>query len=157
LKVGKFLSLDELRRKNNELELIKEKHRMEIRKLGDEYEEKLIDLGRNEENQPKNGFNDDNKDLAKAIVEQVEVNKGLRDTIEKLLHSKANSNLEEKECELIRANGVIEGLSEKLTKYEKKLKETRVYYKLFKHSMNIQCKYCNKFYSSTNFVSHSQS
>lgn len=126
----------DLRKKSNEIELLKDRHRMEIKKLGDEYEEKLIDLSRNEESQPKNDFNVGDKDLAKAIVEQVEVNKGLRDTIEKLLGSRGGLDMEDEE--LVKANEVIEGLNDKVAKYERKLKETRVYYKLFKHSMNIQ-------------------
>lgn len=55
----------------------------------------------------------------------------------------------------MKANESITNLTEKLGKYEKKLKETKIFIRWFRHSKTIQWKYCSKFYPSVSFVEHS--
>ena len=64
--------------------------------------------------------------------------------------------LEEKEAENIKLQHKILNLVTKYGKLENKYKEVRVYYKLFKHCSLIQCRYWNKYYKQSSFVTHCQ-
>jgi len=37
-----------------------------------------------------------------------------------------------------------------------KCKKYRVYYKIFKHSQCLQCKYCDEYFKNDQFIAHSQ-
>lgn len=145
-----------------QIEELKEKHRKDIQKLNDGYEEKLRNLSINDiadiSIHSEELFAKD-KNMARIIELQVEENKSLRKAVEELLSNNHQQKLafcEEKESELEKANELIEKMTEKYNKVEKKLKETKIYHRLFRHSQSIQWKYCNKFYPSNTFVSHSQ-
>ena len=77
--------------------------------------------------------------------------------LNKILFSSQSSTLiQEKESELIKTKESFITLSEKYGKLEKKLKETKIFLRWFRHSKTIQWKYWNKFYPSASFMEHSE-
>lgn len=127
-----------------QIEELKEKHRKDIQKLNDGYEEKLRNLSINDiadiSIHSEELFAKD-KNMARIIELQVEENKSLRKAVEELLSNNHQQKLafcEEKESELEKANELIEKMTEKYNKVEKKLKETKIYHRLFRHSQSIQ-------------------
>jgi len=112
--------------KSGLLDEMKDKHESDIKKLNDEYEQKLISLSMND-----NKESDKSKSLlpnSSGIEEQVEANKSLRETVEKLLktnNSDRSTAIEEKNQELMAAKEQITKLTEKLSRYQKKLREIK--------------------------------
>lgn len=99
----------------------------------------------------------ENSEFAKIFEQQVEENNSLRDAIKGLINQNPDANsfiLEERDRQIDQANEKIDKLTQRCIKVEKKYKETKTYYNLFRHTQLIQCKYCNKYYKSNDFVAH---
>jgi hypothetical protein len=117
---------------------VKEQQTTKIKEINDEYEKKLQNLSGMDNDSPKEP---ENSEFSKIFEQQVEENNSLRDAIRGLINQnpEANSfNIEEKDKQLDQANEMIEKLTQKCLKIEKKYKETKVYYRLFKHTELIQ-------------------
>lgn len=141
----------------------KAENQKKLEELNSNYESKLRQLSLDDEIDGSRylfyPYLDEKENVSKIIELQVEENKSLRKVVEDLINNNNplhNQSLQEKSLELTLANDTISKLTEKLTRYEKKLKEAKVYHRLFRHSQTVQCKYCSKFYPSNGFLSHSQ-
>ena len=111
--------------------------------MNDKYEEKIRRLSIVEEKSLRKVDDSSNPDLQKFFERQTEENNNLKSAIKQLLQKDSSQApiLEEKEAEISKMGETLVKLQERNNKLEKKYKEAKVYYRLFKHSGLIQCKY----------------
>jgi len=142
----------------------KQSKNVELQSINSVYEAKLRELDINYNADIKltsttnHNTNTDNE-ITKIMERHYEENKSLQNAIKELIqtHNQEKQNtLKQKECEIEQSNETINKLTERNSKLEKRLKEAKIYYRLFKHSQSHQCKYCNKFYPSSIFMTHTQ-
>lgn len=139
---------DELKMMQSKYDELKASKKTEIQKLNDQYEAKLRELDLNEAQSKiltkpeKQGLND--TEIAKLIERHYEENKSLQDAVKELIKNNTKDQQEQlsrKAKEAESENEMIIKLKEQNAKLKKKLKDIHVYYKLFKHTQSMQCKY----------------
>ncbi|CAI2381191.1 unnamed protein product [Moneuplotes crassus] len=157
LRDEKYRLQEKTQKFNSQLQETREKNYQEIQDLNDRYEQKLKNLNSIGDQKQKIHKESITPEFTKFFEKQAEENSSLKKCIQDLLNQKNAESISADEAEIQELRQKVEALTERSSKFEKKYKEAKVYYRLFRHCSLIQCKYCNKYYKQAAFMTHSQS